>query len=80
MLETLPNVKVLVGDGLPGKVCKTYKEFILPSLLDTINASYELSLLSASMYQVMLVAILKPDKKVTHPDLYPPDLVAYSRC
>lgn len=49
-------------DGLPAETYKRYGEFLLLSLLDTLNAALKCGCLPHSMNKAVIVVILKPGK------------------
>ena len=71
-LATFPNSKAPGNDGLPIELYKKFSGVLLPELLHTLEDAFELGALPRSMYEAVVVVILKPGKDPEKNDSYRP--------
>ena len=71
-LATFPNSKAPGNDGLPVELYKKFCGVLLPELLHTLKNAFDLGSLPRSMYEAVVVVILKPGKDPEKTDSYRP--------
>lgn len=71
-LRLLSNEKSLGLDGLPTEFIKSFKEVLLPPLLEVFSEALELGQLSPSMREAIIVLLPKPGKDLSSSGSYRP--------
>ena len=71
-LATFPNSKAPGSDGLPIELYKKFGGVLLPELLHMLKNAFDTDSLPGSMYEAVVVVILKPGKELNNPDSYRP--------
>lgn len=61
-IMSLPTCKAASLDGLPSEFYKSYMDALGPRLLAVFVEAYDMGRLPASLWEALLVMLLKPDK------------------
>lgn len=71
-LKLFPNDKAPGSDGLPVEFFKSFREVLLPPLLEVFQEALDKGRLPPSMREAVIVLLPKPDKDLTRPGSYRP--------
>ena len=66
VIKNLPKHKIPGPDGFTGEFCQTFREELMPVLLNVFQKIAEEGTLPNSFYEATITLILKPDKDNTH--------------